>query len=127
MHQILGSNNKALQQSSNLKKPQEYINNNNGVETTTSIKQKWSKYLNQYNFFFKHNTISTNNNQRCKTKENEMWRIDEVFLSATKNIEQQQGGGVERRGVSRQIWGEGLSCRDSKMRKEGGKEEIRDL
>jgi hypothetical protein len=56
MHQILGSNNKALQQSSNLKKPQEYINNNNGVETTTSIKQKWSKYLNQYNFKKKNTT-----------------------------------------------------------------------
>jgi hypothetical protein len=36
-------------------------------------------------------------------------------------MEQQQGGGVERGGVALQICGEGLSYRDSKMRREGGK------
>jgi hypothetical protein len=31
----------------------------------------------------KQNTISTNNNQECKTKKNKMWRINELILSAT--------------------------------------------
>jgi hypothetical protein len=53
------------------------------------------------NFKKKHNTISINNNQGCKTNENEMWRIDELILSATRSMEQEQGGGVERRGVAR--------------------------
>jgi hypothetical protein len=46
-------------------------------------------------------------------------------------MEQQQGGGVERGGVvwqiQIQISSEGLSCRDSKIRREGGKKEIRDM
>jgi hypothetical protein len=36
------------------------------------------------------NTISTNNNQRCKTKKN---KINELILSATKTMEQQQERG----------------------------------
>jgi hypothetical protein len=28
-----------------------------GVKTTTSYKQKWGKYLNQYNFFLKNTTL----------------------------------------------------------------------
>jgi hypothetical protein len=50
----------------------------------------------------KHNSINTNNNQGCKTKKNEMWRIDEYILSAIRSMEQQQGG-VERRGVVQKI------------------------
>jgi hypothetical protein len=50
-------------------------------------------------FFKKHNTISTNNNQGCKTKQNKMRKIHELILSATRSMEQQQGRAVERRGV----------------------------
>jgi hypothetical protein len=49
--------------------------------------------------FLKHNTISTNNNQGYKTKENKMWRIHELILSAIRCMEQQQGRGVEKGGV----------------------------
>jgi hypothetical protein len=88
----------------NRKKPQEYINNTQWSWNNNQQQTKAKQILESIQLFFKtHNTISTNNNQGCKTKENEKWRINELILSTVRSMEQQQGGGVERGGVVRQI------------------------
>jgi hypothetical protein len=92
LHQTLGSKKKNCNDLKNTSIT------NNGVKTTN--KSGTNTWINT-TLKIKYNTISTNNDQGCKTKENKMRRIHELILSATRSMEQQQGRGVGRGGVPR--------------------------
>ena len=80
-----------------------------------TIKSWANTWINTTKNKIKYNTISTNNNQGCKIKENKMWRTNELILSATRRLY----GVVARIGGWReevlQDGGEAMSCWDSKV------------